>query len=302
MFEEAQLYSPVTTGAGGEVTVHLARRPPRRGRPGYRAPPQRDRRGRAGLARRASPRPADRLRRGRAGGLAHRLPRARAAARALRGRASTARRCRASRLPADRVPGLDEVSARLRPLTGLALRPRRRPRRRCASSTASLARPRASTPRSTSATRPLPLYTPEPDIVHEVIGHGHLLATPTFGELHRRAGAAAAGCATRTTCASCRASSGSRSSSASSSRTASCAPTAPGSSPATARSSEFRAMALPPAGPGARWAPPTTTSRTTSRSCTAPSPSARSRTSSAASSTPAPTRSIEELRREHAVA
>ncbi len=36
------------------------------------------------------------------------------------------------------------------------------------------------------------LYTPEPDIVHEVIGHGHLLATPTFGELHRRAGAAAA--------------------------------------------------------------------------------------------------------------
>ena len=34
----------------------------------------------------------------------------------------------------------------------------------------------------------LPLYTPEPDIVHEVIGHGHLLATPTFGELHRRAG------------------------------------------------------------------------------------------------------------------
>jgi phenylalanine-4-hydroxylase len=38
----------------------------------------------------------------------------------------------------------------------------------------------------------LPLYTPEPDIIHEVLGHGHLLATPTFGELHRRAGAAAA--------------------------------------------------------------------------------------------------------------
>jgi phenylalanine-4-hydroxylase len=35
------------------------------------------------------------------------------------------------------------------------------------------------------------LYTPEPDIVHEVIGHGHLLATPTFGELHRLAGVAA---------------------------------------------------------------------------------------------------------------
>jgi phenylalanine-4-hydroxylase len=36
----------------------------------------------------------------------------------------------------------------------------------------------------------MPLYTPEPDIVHEVIGHGHLLATPTYGDLHRRAGAA----------------------------------------------------------------------------------------------------------------
>ena len=37
----------------------------------------------------------------------------------------------------------------------------------------------------------VPLYTPEPDIIHEVIGHGHLLATPTFGELHRLAGLAA---------------------------------------------------------------------------------------------------------------
>ncbi len=36
----------------------------------------------------------------------------------------------------------------------------------------------------------VPLYTPEPDIIHEVIGHGHLLATPTFSELHRLAGVA----------------------------------------------------------------------------------------------------------------
>ena len=35
-----------------------------------------------------------------------------------------------------------------------------------------------------------PLYTPEPDIIHEVIGHGHLLATPTFSELHRLMGEA----------------------------------------------------------------------------------------------------------------
>ena len=32
--------------------------------------------------------------------------------------------------------------------------------------------------------------TPEPDIIHEVLGHGHLLATPTFSELHRLTGEA----------------------------------------------------------------------------------------------------------------
>src|SRR5205807_2374487 len=36
----------------------------------------------------------------------------------------------------------------------------------------------------------VPLYTPEPDIIHEVIGNGHLLATPTFSELHRLTGEA----------------------------------------------------------------------------------------------------------------
>src|ERR671915_456191 len=34
------------------------------------------------------------------------------------------------------------------------------------------------------------LDLPEPDIIHEVIGHGHLLATPTFSELHRLTGEA----------------------------------------------------------------------------------------------------------------
>ena len=35
-----------------------------------------------------------------------------------------------------------------------------------------------------------PLYTPEPDVIHEVIGHGHLLACRELAELHRLAGAA----------------------------------------------------------------------------------------------------------------
>jgi phenylalanine-4-hydroxylase len=37
----------------------------------------------------------------------------------------------------------------------------------------------------------MPLYTPEPDLIHEVIGHGNLLASPRFAEIKRHAGLAA---------------------------------------------------------------------------------------------------------------
>jgi phenylalanine-4-hydroxylase len=37
----------------------------------------------------------------------------------------------------------------------------------------------------------MPLYTPEPDLIHEVIGHAGLLASPRFAELNRVAGRAA---------------------------------------------------------------------------------------------------------------
>jgi phenylalanine-4-hydroxylase len=92
-------------------------------------------------------------------------------------------------LPAERVPGLDEVSERLVTRGGWRYVP-----------AAGLVDLRtfytALADRIFHSTQyvrhpAMPLYTPEPDIVHEVIGHGHLLATPTFGELHRRAGAAA---------------------------------------------------------------------------------------------------------------
>jgi phenylalanine-4-hydroxylase len=36
-----------------------------------------------------------------------------------------------------------------------------------------------------------PLYTPEPDVIHEVIGHGNMLASPRFAALKRAAGEAA---------------------------------------------------------------------------------------------------------------
>lgn len=41
-----------------------------------------------------------------------------------------------------------------------------------------------------------PLYTPEPDILHEIVGHGNLLASPEVAEVKRLAGEAARRCET----------------------------------------------------------------------------------------------------------
>ena len=85
--------------------------------------------------------------------------------------------------------GLDEVSARVEPISGWSYCP--------AAGLVPLEEFYGSLAdrrfHSTQYVRhpAVPLYTPEPDIIHEVIGHGHLLATPTFGELHRLAGVAA---------------------------------------------------------------------------------------------------------------
>lgn len=40
----------------------------------------------------------------------------------------------------------------------------------------------------------VPFYTPEPDIVHEIIGHAQMLAAPVFADLHQAAGTAARRC------------------------------------------------------------------------------------------------------------
>jgi phenylalanine-4-hydroxylase len=86
------------------------------------------------------------------------------------------------------VPQLEEVTARVAPLGGWRYVP--------AAGLVPLREFYGSLERrvfhSTQYVRhpDVPLYTPEPDIVHEVLGHGHLLATPTFGELHRLAGEA----------------------------------------------------------------------------------------------------------------
>ncbi len=186
MFEEAQLYSPVTTGQDGSVTVHLAHDHPGANDPAYRA--RRAEIAAAALAwRTGEPSPT----------IAYSEEEQevwRTVCRELAPKheryAVTEYRDALERLalPVDHVPGLDEVTERLRPLSGWHYVP-------AAGLVAldvfygSLA-DRAF--HSTQYVRhpAVPLYTPEPDIIHEVIGHGHLLATPTFGELHRLAGIA----------------------------------------------------------------------------------------------------------------
>jgi phenylalanine-4-hydroxylase len=94
----------------------------------------------------------------------------------------------ALRLPADRVPQLREVTERLAPrasfrylpVAGLA------PLREFYGSFA------AGVFWSTQYLRhpSVPLYTPEPDLIHEVIGHANQLAAPGYAELYRLVGAA----------------------------------------------------------------------------------------------------------------
>lgn len=89
-------------------------------------------------------------------------------------------------LPTDRVPQLADVDARLRPLTGFGYR-----------AAAGLipadeffaALARGLFP-STQYLRweGSPLYTPEPDVIHEVMGHANCLACPEIAELHRMTG------------------------------------------------------------------------------------------------------------------
>jgi phenylalanine-4-hydroxylase len=187
MFEEAQLYSPVTTAEDGSVTVHLAHDHPGANDPGYRA--RRSEIAAAALAWRAGePSPT----------IAYTEEEQDVWRTVCRELAPKHERYAVAEyrealervaLPMDHVPNLDEVTQRLRPLTGWRYVP--------AAGLVALEEFYGSLAErafhSTQYVRhpAVPLYTPEPDIIHEVIGHGHLLATPTFGELHRLAGTAA---------------------------------------------------------------------------------------------------------------
>jgi phenylalanine-4-hydroxylase len=186
MFEEAQLYSPVTTD-GGAVTVHL-----HDGHPGAEDREYRRRRNEIAAAalrwQPGAPAPAidyhDDEQQVWRTVCEHLAPLHERYAvgeyRAARERVA---------LPSDHIPGLDEVSARV----GAQTRWRYVPAAGLVALRDFYGALAERTFHSTQYVRhpALPLYTPEPDIIHEVIGHGHLLATPTFAELHRRAGGAA---------------------------------------------------------------------------------------------------------------
>jgi phenylalanine-4-hydroxylase len=92
------------------------------------------------------------------------------------------------RLPRDRVPQLGEVDARVHALTGFHIHPVPGlvPPRRFYGSLAQ------RTFLSTQYIRhhSVPFYTPEPDIVHEIIGHANALANPVLADLYQQAGEA----------------------------------------------------------------------------------------------------------------
>jgi phenylalanine-4-hydroxylase len=91
-------------------------------------------------------------------------------------------------LPTERVPQLREVDERVHALTGFHIQPVPGlvPTRVFYGSLAE------RTFNSTQYIRhhSVPFYTPEPDIVHEIIGHANMLASPVFADLYEEAGKA----------------------------------------------------------------------------------------------------------------
>ncbi len=191
MFEEAQLYAPVTTGPDG-VQVHLADDHPGAHDPAYRC--RRNQIAAAALAwSPGAPIPQVAYTEDE-----HEIWRIVCRELAPKHDALACRAFREAKaalaLPTDRVPQLDEVTARLAPLTGFSFHPAAGlvPLDEFYGSLADRVFHSTQYLRHGSA----PLYTPEPDIVHEVIGHGNLLADPTIAEVKRLAGEAARRCET----------------------------------------------------------------------------------------------------------
>ncbi|MGS2808843.1 phenylalanine 4-monooxygenase [Nocardia sp. MW-W600-9] len=194
MFTEAQLYSPVTRERDGDVTVHLSADHPGVDDKDYRA----RRNAIAAMAldyRPGSPVPQidytedeQQVWRIASAELARKheiyaCGEVREAAAALA-------------LPRDHIPQLDEVSRLLAPLTGFSYVPAAGlvPLREFFGSFAERTFHSTQYIRHHSA----PLYTPEPDAIHEIIGHANQIASPKFAALYETVGAAVARLETET--------------------------------------------------------------------------------------------------------
>jgi phenylalanine-4-hydroxylase len=184
MFEEGQLYATVTRSDDGDVTVHLDDNHPGAVDPEYRA----RRNALAGLALAWQPGTTPPTAPYTAAehevwrivcNKLHVLHEQLACATYLEGKDRL-------RLPEDRVPQLVEVNELLGPLTGFQYVP--------AAGLVPLLDFYGSLAdgifHSTQYVRhhSVPLYTPEPDVLHEVFGHGNCLAHDRFAALYRAAG------------------------------------------------------------------------------------------------------------------
>ncbi|MFB9661094.1 phenylalanine 4-monooxygenase [Glycomyces mayteni] len=187
MFEEGQYFAPVNTDADGTVVVELGET-----HPGFADADYRERRNAiAGLALDWSPgRPMPTVSYTDA---EHEIWRLVSAELAVKHRDLAARDyldgAERLKLPADHIPQLHQVSELLEPLTGFSYMPAAGlvPLREFYGVLADGKFHATQYIRHHS----VPLYTPEPDVIHEVIGHANALAAPRFAALYRAAGDAA---------------------------------------------------------------------------------------------------------------
>ncbi len=91
-------------------------------------------------------------------------------------------------LPAERVPQLREVDAAVHALTGFHIQPV--PGLVPAADFYGALADRRFLSTQYIRHHSVPFYTPEPDIVHEIIGHGNMLASDRFADLYEVAGRA----------------------------------------------------------------------------------------------------------------
>jgi phenylalanine-4-hydroxylase len=187
MFEEAQLYSPVTQAEDGSVTVHLSEDHPGKTDPAYQ-----ERRNEIASAALAWSRgePIPQIEYTEEEHEVWRTVQRELAPKHARYACTPFLDAKAALdLPDDYIPQLNEVTDRLQPLTGFHYVPAAGivPVKEFYGCLADREFHSTQYTRHPSA----PLYTPEPDLIHEVIGHANLLADPQFAELNRLAGEAA---------------------------------------------------------------------------------------------------------------